>query len=128
MAHLTVSATTRSYPDHPYQSIANAILSARYQLSLVFVGATRAQSLNQEARGKTYVPDVLSFPLTATMGEIYICLPRAYAQANNYNHTKSDHVAFLFIHGLLHLKGYEHGATMERAERRYCARFGLCTS
>lgn len=127
MAHLTLSATTRSYPDHPYESIASAILSASYQLSLVFVGATRAKTLNQTARGKSYVPDVLSFPLHNTTGEIYICLPRAYAQAATYGHTQKDHVAFLFIHGLLHLKGYEHGATMERAERRFCARFGLCS-
>ena len=123
MAALTINHTTRSYPDLPYHEIAEAIMPRRYEISLVFVGTTRARALNQIYRSRDYIPDVLSFPLTETAGELYICLQKAQRDAPTYAHSPDAHVAFLFIHGLLHLKGYEHGATMERAERRYLARF-----
>lgn len=125
MAHLTISATVAHYPELPYAAIVDAILPKSYELSLVIVGEQRARTVNQTARGKDYVPDVLSFPLTSRMGEIYLCLPKAYADAPQYSHTPVGHTGFLLIHGLLHLKGYEHGATMERAERRYCSLFNL---
>lgn len=125
MSHLTISHTTRHYPTLPYEDICAAVHSPDYSLSLVFVGRTLAQRINSEARGKTYVPDVLSFPLDETHGEIYLCLPVAYQKAPQYDHTLNGHVGFLFIHGLLHLKGFTHGATMEAAERKLCARFNL---
>ena len=39
--------------------------------------------------------------------------------------SKDGYIAFLFIHGLLHLKGHDHGDTMESLERRYVKQFGI---
>ena len=101
------------------------ILGKQYALSLAFIGATRAQRLNQEHRGKTYVPNVLSFPLDNTAGEIYIAPSVAKKQAHKYNMSVDGYIGFLFIHALLHLKGYDHGATMDKAEKRYCNKYHL---
>ncbi len=123
MNQLSISHTTRQYPNLPYAKISRAILGPTYTLSLVFVGEQRARTLNQTTRGKQYVPDVLSFPLYQSAGEIYLCLPRIRQTASQYGHSIQYHTGYLFIHGILHLKGYQHGATMEQAERRLCRRF-----
>ena len=120
---LTISRTTRKYPRLPYHDIKCAVLGSRYELSLVFIGSKKARQLNELYRGKQTVPDVLSFPLTKSAGEIYLCLPKIKHSHAQYNHTYEEHVGFLFIHGLLHLKGYQHGATMEQVEMRYARRF-----
>ncbi len=92
---------------------------------MAFVGTKRAQKLNVAYRQKTYVPNVLSFPLDATHGEIVLCPEIAYPEAKDFNLTKDGYIAFLFIHGLLHLKGHDHGDTMESLERRYVKQFGV---
>lgn len=121
---LQISHTTRNYPRTlPYQQIKDAILGKRYNLSLVFIGEKTASQLNQSYRNKKTVPDVLSFPLTDTTGEIYLCLPKIQSTYKKFTHTYEEHVGYLFIHGLLHLKGFVHGATMEQAEKRLANRF-----
>lgn len=92
-------------------------------MSLVFAGATRAQSMNVRLRGKDYVPNVLSYESGTKSGEIVICLEVAKKQAPDYDMTYTEFVGFLFIHGCLHLKGERHGATMERTERLLLKRF-----
>ena len=94
-----------------------------FDISLAFVGTTRAQQLNKTLRKKDYVPNVLSYKTDDTMGEILICPLVARAQAPKYDMTYTEFVGFLFIHGLLHLKGAQHGATMERQERALLKRF-----
>lgn len=121
----TIASTIKKYPRFPYQEIKEAVLGKTYTLTLAFVGTKRAQQLNQFYRQKSYVPDVLSFPLDKTAGEIYICPEIAYPKAKDYNLSKSGHIAFLFIHGLLHLKGYDHGATMEKLEQKYLKQFKI---
>jgi len=101
------------------------ILGARYELSLAFVGKARAASLNRQYRQKTYSPNVLSFPLTNTSGEIVICPLVAKSEAAQFNLSVDGYVAFLFIHGLLHLKGYDHGDTMEKLESKYLKAFNI---
>jgi len=58
---------------------------------------------------------VLSFPLSKNSGEILICKSAA----------KPYTVDYLFIHGVCHLKGYKHGATMESIESRLLKKFGF---
>ncbi len=123
---VTITKTVRQpVPRHPYEKIAAQILGSSYELSLNFIGRTRAQTLNQAYRGKTYVPNVLSFPLATTVGEIYICPEVAKRQAKKHDMNYSQYVAFLFIHGALHLKGHDHGATMDRLERKHLTAFGI---
>lgn len=124
--NVSLSHTTSSYPTLPYVAIKDKILGSRYWLSLVFVGATRAKNINIKTRNKHYVPDVLSFPLNDQTGEIFICIPKAAEKSSQYGHTVNQHIAFLFIHALLHLKGYDHGDTMEKQEKKYCRLFNLC--
>lgn len=121
----SLSSTISSYPNFPYREIKEAILGKKYELSLAFVGTKRAQKLNISYRQKTYVPNVLSFPLDEEHGEIYICPEIAYPEAKDFNLSKEGYIAFLFIHGLLHLKGHDHGDTMESLERRYVKKFAI---
>lgn len=126
MANLTISSTVKNRPrTTKFADIATTILGARYELSLAFVGSTRAASLNEAYRGKDYVPNVLSFPLAKDTGEIFICPEVAKREAKNFDLSVSGYITFLFIHGCLHLKGYDHGATMDRLERKYCNAFSV---
>jgi rRNA maturation RNase YbeY len=115
--------TSRPIPDIPFRAIKNSIVGNRYAVSLVFVGKARAHTLNMKWRNKSYVPDVLSFEVDTMCGEVYITPLIALRDAAMYGHTYREHIAFLFIHALLHLKGYEHGDTMEEAEAQYMKRY-----
>lgn len=112
-------------PVLPYYDITKHVLGTKYELSLAFIGRDRSQAINKKLRNKNKPADVLSIPLSNTNGEIIICLERAKTQANKFDHSYTQHVGFLFIHGLLHLKGLDHGSTMEREERRIMSAFDL---
>jgi probable rRNA maturation factor len=118
-------STISHYPAFPYQKIKEAVLGTSYTLSLAFVGTKRARSLNQTYRKKSYVPNVLSFPLDATTGEIYLCPEIAYGEAKDFNLSEDGYIAFLFIHGCLHLLGHDHGHAMEDLEQRYLKQFKI---
>lgn len=94
-----------------------------WEVSLAFVGTTRAQVMNKQLRNKDYTPNVLSYQSGNKSGEIVICPLVAKKQAKKYDMTYTQFVGFLFIHGLLHLKGQQHGATMEKQERLLLKRF-----
>lgn len=126
MNTFTISSTIKQYPKrHPYEEMKRKILGSRYNLSLVFVGKQRATNLNKTYRNKTYSPNVLSFPLNEDTGEIFICPQVASKEAAKFGLSPNGYVAFLFIHGLLHLKGCDHGDTMERLERKYLKTFNI---
>jgi rRNA maturation RNase YbeY len=114
--------TRRAAPGFPYKKIAEAVAPG-WDISLVFAGTKRAQHLNKVLRKKSYVPNVLSYESGKKSGEIIICLEVAKKQAPSYDLSYKDFVAFLFIHGLLHLIGRAHGTTMERHERLILKRF-----
>jgi probable rRNA maturation factor len=112
-----------------YAELKTKILGKKYDLSLVFSTPSAIQKLNAVYRGKDYVPNVLSFPLTPTVGEIHICKSVAKKEAAAYGHTADEHIYYLFIHGCLHLKGLPHGKEMDRLEKKYmkqCAQ--LCST
>ena len=110
----------------PFQKLAEAVLPG-WEISLVFAGETRAQSLNIALRKKDYVPNVLSYETGNKAGEIIICPAVAKRQCASYGLSEKNFIAYLFIHGLLHLKGHPHGATMERHEQALLTRYGLGT-
>lgn len=123
---LHISKTIRGkYPELPYEAMKNDILGKGYDLSLAFVGNTRARALNATYRNKTYIPNVLSFPLNAQTGEVVINPHVAKKEAPRFGMSVVGHIGFLFIHGLLHLKGHDHGATMEKAEKKYISKYNL---
>lgn len=122
---LTLLHTAKTFPQLPYEEMQDAILGKKYDLTLIFVGEKRAQQLNITHRSKTYVPNVLSFPLDDMHGEIYISPKVAERECGKFDLSYAGYVGFLFIHGLLHLKGMDHGDTMDAAEKRYMKRFGL---
>lgn len=125
MEHFSLIATAKSYPKLPYAKMKDDILGKKYNASLAFIGAIRAQRLNQEHRNKSYVPNVLSFPLTEEAGEIFIAPSVAKKEAKKFDMTVNGYIGFLFIHALLHLKGLDHGDTMDKAEKKYCLKYGL---
>lgn len=113
-----------------FSTVAQSVLPG-WEISLVFVGAKRARALNTQLRGKTYVPNVLSYALGKKSGpkgaplggEIIICLNEAKKQAPRYDMSARTFVLYLFIHGILHIKGGVHGGKMEKCERDLLARF-----
>jgi probable rRNA maturation factor len=126
MTHFSLSSTVRSYPTSwPYETIKDAILGKSYTLSLAFVGSKRAQALNISYRQKDYVPNVLSFPLDAHTGEIFICPEVARKQAKDFNLSVEGYIVYLFIHGCVHLKGYDHGDTMDKLEQKFLKKFHI---
>ncbi len=126
MNTFTITSTVKHYPATlPFESIKKAILGKTYELSLTFVGERRASSLNQTYRKKTYSPNVLSFPLTEKTGEIFICQTVAKREAKKFGLTTTGYIAYLFIHGCLHLNGHDHGDTMDRLERKHLKAFNI---
>ena len=85
-------------------------------LNVVFVDDKYIRSLNKAYRKKDKPTDVLSFPYlkapdfkkTRLIGEIYISVPTAKRQAKRYNHSLQDELNKLFVHGFLHIFGYDH--------------------
>lgn len=123
MSSLDIKNFTRSTPPRfPFARALEEVLPG-WEMSLVFAGETRARSLNIKLRRKDYIPNVLSYLSGKKSGEIIICPNVAKKQAPSYDLTYPHMVGFLFIHGLLHLKGMQHGATMDKQERALLQRF-----
>lgn len=107
--------TRRRLPRVKFEKIADHVLGKDYELSLVFCGNTLSHTLNKRYRGKDKPTNVLAFPISKHSGEIFINLSRL----------GSFSVLELFIHGSLHLKGMEHGDTMEEVENQLLGKFHL---
>ncbi|MFT5849993.1 MAG: rRNA maturation RNase YbeY [Patiriisocius sp.] len=125
MDTFAITSTVRSYPKLPYQDIKDDILGKKYSLSLAFIGDIRSQRLNEEHRGKTYTPNVLSFPLDTNIGEVFITPTIAKKEAHKFNLSHKGYVGFLFIHACLHLKGLPHGDKMDKLEQKYVTKYKL---
>lgn len=124
--HLTITReTSGKLPSLPFLRIKNAILGKNYELSLAFVGRKRAIALHQEWKSKNEPVNILSFPLDTNEGEIIISLEKARRECKHFDRTYENYIAFLFIHGCVHLKGFTHGSKMEAEERKYRAMFGI---
>jgi probable rRNA maturation factor len=112
-------------PRLPFLEIKNAILGKDYDLSVVFIGDKRSATLNKTHRGKDKPANVLSFPLEKNSGEIFLNPRRAQKEASQFGESYKNFLGFLFIHGLLHLKGFDHSSKMESEEKRFRKKFGL---
>ena len=107
-------------PRKTFSAIAKRVLPL-WNISLVFVGPTKALALNKKLRGKSYIPNVLSYKVGDKSGEIFICISEASKQASDFHLTPYTFHLYLFIHGLLHLKGWAHGVKMEKCEQKLLA-------
>ncbi len=112
-------------PRLPFLKIKESVVGEKYDLSLVFIGSTRSKTLNKKYRGKNKPANILSFPLEKDEGEIFIDLTEAMRTAKNFDRKYENFVGFLFIHGLLHLKGFSHGSKMEDEEIKIRKKFNL---
>jgi len=94
-------------------------------LSLVFIDEKEIHKLNKKHRNVNSPTDILSFPLDKNSGEIFICLAQTKKMAKEFDRSYENFLAFLFIHGLVHLLGYDHGDKMEKEEKKYRKIFGI---
>jgi len=122
--NLTVS-TTGTLPSVPFLALKEKILGKKYELSIRFVAPAEAQALNITHRNKDYIPNTLSFPLSETSGEMVLCRSAMRREYKNFDMTYGNYLIFIVIHSMLHLKGYEHGSTMETKERSLLSFFTL---
>jgi probable rRNA maturation factor len=108
-----------------FETIKKNVLGSKYELSFVFVGPKKIQELNRIYRQIDKPTDILSFPLSKNSGEIFICKSEAKKMMSEFGRSYENFIAFLFIHGLVHLKGYDHGAEMEKVEEKFRKKFGV---
>lgn len=98
------------------------------EVSVTFTDNDGIQELNKKFRQIDKPTDVLSFPLfdfegeceeppidemISNLGDIVISLERAAAQAEEFGHSFKREVAFLTVHSMLHLLGYDHEKSEE---------------
>ena len=106
------------------------------EVSVTLTNNEYIHTLNKEYRGIDRPTDVLSFALNESeepemvdgpevnmLGDLIISVERAKEQAADYGHSLRREVAFLTVHGMLHLLGYDHMEDEEREEMEAEQRF-----
>lgn len=111
--------TKGKLPSLPFVDMKNKICGEDFELSVVCVSPKESQKLNKKFRDKDYPTNILSFPLSETSGEIVLQLEQIKKDAPLFEMDYPTFLKFIVIHGLLHLKGFEHGSTMEKEEKKY---------
>ncbi len=105
-----------------------------FEISVTLTDGETIRAINAEHRGIDSETDVLSFPLwdrnggeepfmnpetdNIMLGDIIISLPRVKEQAEEYGHSMRREAAYLCVHGVLHLLGYDHMQDDEKAVMR----------
>ena len=94
-----------------------------YEVDVSLVDEETIHQINRDYRNVDRVTDVISFAfedddsalstingddIPRMLGEIFVCVPRALEQAKEIGNTPERELCFLFVHGLLHLLGYDH--------------------
>ena len=96
--------------------------------SIVFIDDKKMHELNKNYRGIDRTTDVLSFAFEDNnkicynirqLGEIYISISKMKKQAKDYGHSEKRELAFLVVHGLLHLLGYDHTLGIEEEKEMF---------
>jgi len=128
--------TTLSFELTPLEEIASALSTK--EVELVITDDETMKTLNTEYRGKESSTDVLSFPMDAPfteqsifgmpLGSIVISEVYVKAKASELGHSIQDELSLLFIHGMLHLLGFDHeidSGEMRQREEALIIEFGL---
>ncbi len=114
------------------------------EVSVSFISNEEIKNLNRDFRNVDSVTDVLSFPLgedgvydrnpesgAFLLGDIVISMQKAEQQAELYGHSLQREVAYLTVHSMLHLLGYDHvnggleQVRMREREETVLAKLGL---
>ncbi len=96
-------------------------------ISLIIVDDKKIHEINKEYRGFNKPTDVISFEYThddtavyggdnITVGDIFISLDTSKRQAKEHGHSLKKELEILFVHGLLHVIGFDHNDDEEEAE------------
>ena len=109
-------------------------------VSVTFTDNDGIRELNREYREKDAATDVLSFPMytmeeddrpepdmTAELGDIVLSLERAGEQAAEFGHSFERETAFLTVHSVLHLLGYDHERSEEEEKDMFCRQEEIMT-
>ena len=101
-------------------------------VELVFVNDDEMREINREQRGIDKATDVLSFPYEQVpgglMGSVVISTDTANRVASELGHSIESEIALLFLHGVLHILGYDHeidGGQMRQKEKEVIEHFSL---
>ena len=119
------NTTKAKIPNLAFVDMKNSILGKKYELSLTFVSKSEIKRINNQYRKINKPTDILSFPLSKNEGEIFINLDMAKIEAKKFDRSFENFLGFLFIHGLVHLKGMDHSSTMESIEAHFRNKFGI---
>jgi probable rRNA maturation factor len=100
-------------------------------LTLTLVDDEEIRKINRQHRQIDRPTDVLSFPLVdetnefalppgapRDLGDVVVSYPRAVAQAEEYGHPVERELAYLVVHGVLHILGHDHEIPSEQAVMR----------
>ena len=128
--------TTLAVDLEALEKIAEALSSK--EVELIITDDTTIQELNAEYRGKNSATDVLSFPMDAPfteqsifgmpLGSIVIAESFVKEKAASLGHNEQDELSLLFIHGMLHLLGFDHesdNGEMRAREKELIEQFDL---
>mgnify|MGYP000549758715 CR=1 FL=1 len=124
--------TDLPFPRGRLERVARALIKGEklrpsQSINVVVCSDKAIRRLNRLYLGKDRVTDVMAFTIGDRdfLGEVYISLQRAAAQSRRFGLTYEEEVARLFVHGVIHLLGFDHRTSRERAvmesrESRYC--------
>ncbi|MEA2072662.1 MAG: rRNA maturation RNase YbeY [Campylobacterota bacterium] len=125
--------TTLTVDEPLLNSIAKTLTDK--EIELIITNNTEIQEINNMHRGIDNATDVLSFPYEempmSPLGSIVISYEFVQEKAKELQHTYDDELTLLFIHGLLHLLGFDHEVDqgeMRAKENSLIEKFKLPTS
>jgi probable rRNA maturation factor len=91
------------------------------ELTLVFLEADQMRALNKKYRKKNYPTDILSFvgDKIESFGELVLCPQVIRQQATEHDFTQRAEYAYMVLHGILHLLGYDHEKSPREAKKMF---------
>ena len=114
-------AFEKTFVDLMKKTFAHLKVKENYLVDVTIVNNEDIHKVNREYRGVDRPTDVISFAfmddknetvldkkIPTSLGEIIISYEKAEEQAKEYGHSINREMSFLFVHGLLHLLGYDH--------------------
>ncbi len=136
------------YLESYYNNLLNEVVKTfnitnEIEINVEFVSRLAIKKLNKQFRSINKVTDVLSFPTlelkmplenmllkqnfvddinpetnNIMLGDIYICFNKVKKQAKEYGHSVLRESCYLFLHGVLHLLGFDHIKEEDKTEMR----------